>query len=112
MTTQQKEDLSDKILTVDLLMQTLSTIESQIKKCAYNRKKYQYVTHSRESWDFELKNNMKNRTYVTNVLITRYDVDQTAIKDTVSSVDRGIIPLKYVNEIVDLIKSGTYVTID
>lgn len=112
MTTQQKKDLRNKILTVDLLMESLFTIESQIKKCAYNRKKYQHITYSRESWESELKNNIKNRTYVTNVLITRYDVDQTAIKDTVSSVDRGVIPLKYVNEIVDLIKGGTYVTID
>lgn len=51
---------------------------------------------------------MKYRTYVTNVLVNDYGLDATVIKDTVSGVDRKIVPMKNMLEIVELIRSKDY----
>jgi len=52
-----KENLSHKKLSVDLLMGSLFTLEIEIRKCAYNRKKFQYggICDSYKRWDNELK---------------------------------------------------------
>ena len=108
MTSEMKEDLLNKKLSVDLLMGALSTLEIEIRKCAYNRTKYRDY-HSYGMWNDELKKNMKYRTYVTNVLVNDYGLDPAVIKDTVSGVDKRVVPMKNVIEIVELIKAKNYI---
>lgn len=103
-----KEDLSKKVLSINLLMGALATLELEIKKCAYNRKKYHNDQVSYEIWNGELKERMKYRTYITNVLISDHGLDGAVIKDTISGVDKRVIPMKDVKEIVELIKVKNY----
>lgn len=105
-----KEDLLNKILSVDLLMGSLSTLELEIRRCAYNRKRFQHggICDSYKRWNQELQENMKYRTYVTNVLVNDYGLDGAVIKDTISGVDKRVVPMKNVVEIVELIKNIDY----
>lgn len=61
MASEMKESLLNKKLSLYLLMGALCTLEIEIRRCAYNRKKYQYDYHEYESWNNELKENMKYR---------------------------------------------------
>lgn len=109
MTNKQKDDLSNNILTVDILIESLVTVEKEISKCAYNRKKYQHAdSNSYGSWTAELKENMQIRTYIINTLIQDFDMNENVIKGTVSSIDKRTIPYKCVLEIVKLIKSKNF----
>ena len=109
MTDKHKSNLENGVLTLDLLIEAAHTIEASIRKCAYNRKKYQYaVGDSSASWNESLKENMKYRTYVNRILINSYNLDEQQIKQKLSQVKKRTIPDGVVHEIIGLIRSGNF----
>lgn len=102
-------NLANGILSSDMLMKSLVTVEKQISKCAYNRAKWKNAnSYSYDSWNAELKQWMAYRKCITDILTGKYGMDAVAIKDTVSSIDKKTIPQKTITEIVQMIKDGKY----
>ncbi|MBW7572448.1 hypothetical protein [Caproiciproducens faecalis] len=100
--------LDDKQLNTEILISCLANLEQRISKAAYQRAKFKNSgMMSNESHEYEMKQYMKYRTEITNLLVSTYSKQD--IKVLVSSIDKNdIANNKLCDSVVKLIESNEY----
>ncbi len=104
--------VDDKQLNTDLLISCLANLEARISKAAYLRAKfknsYKSSDHnSNECHEYEMKQFMKYRTEITNLLVSKYS--KPDIKMLVSGTEKdNIVTNKLCDAVVELVVSNDY----
>lgn len=100
--------VEDKQLHTDLLISCLANLEPRISKSAYLRAKFKNSgMESNESHEYEMKQYMKYRTEITNLLVNTYSKQE--IKELVSKTEKNdIVTNKLCDSVVELIHDGDY----
>lgn len=100
--------IDEKQLNTDLLISCLANLEPRISKAAYLRAKFKNSGMiSNESHEYEMKQYMKYRTEITNLLVSTYS--RQDIKVLVSKTEKDDIPTNGLcDAVIKLIHSGDY----
>lgn len=100
--------IDEKQLNTDLLISCLANLEPRISKAAYLRAKFRNSgMMSNEGHEYEMKQYMKYRTEITNLLVSTYSKQD--IKVLVSKVEKDDIATnKLCDAVVELVESNDY----
>lgn len=98
--------IDEKQLNTDLLISCLANLEPRISKAAYLRAKFKNSgMMSNEAHEYEMKQYMKYRTEITNILACTYS--RQDIKALVSKTEKDdVITNKLCDAVIELIQTG------
>lgn len=106
MTILQKDQLENRILTLDILIPALYSIESEIDKAAYTEKRFRNYDLGTNKQTLRLY--IGYRKTVTDLIIKYFNLEEKEIKNMVRQIDKKIVSFKSSEKIVELIRSNSY----